>query len=377
VASVSVIVPIFNGIRFLRQFFDSLNLSLPAGSQVILVDDGSTEPVFEAVPELPLAGDLVRIRSEENRGYAAAVNRGFAASKGDYVVQLNTDLVLERESIVKMIELIESRPKVGIVGSKLLFPTTGLVQHIGMGFGYHSKRHIYFQLPANHPLCRVTRPLQVMTGATVAFTRQVLEGIGPLDERYFNYNEDLDHCLKAVAKGYTNYVCSESVAYHWVSQSGPARFVKMRESEAVFWSRWGGHYAVDLGKYMDESVAYLLESNSDLVDRQFDALNLCRSNDETLIFATLEKYWRGITSRIYHIRQFNNPSHTIWLPMATPYWYQDNPRPFIYVVDRHRQLIENRLWFLNRTRLVGEEIIVDLSGCAMTVSEFLDGLDAP
>ncbi|MCP4603491.1 MAG: glycosyltransferase [Proteobacteria bacterium] len=376
-ALISVIVPIFNGSRFLPHFFGSLNLALPANSQVILVDDGSTEPVFEAVPEIPHASEVIRLRNDDNLGYSAAVNRGFAASKGDYVIQLNTDLILDRDCIVEMINLLESRTKVGIVGSKLLFPTTDLVQHSGMGFGHHSKRHIYFQLPANHPLCCITRPIQIMTGATVAATRQVLDEIGPLDEDYFNCNEDIDHCLKAITRGYTNYVCSESVAYHWVSQSGPARFSKIRESEAIFWSRWGRRYEVDLDRFVEESIAHLLHSNSNLTGYQYDVLNLCRSNDELLVFTALEKYWPGIMSRMYHMRQFSNPGDTIWLTMVTPHWYQENPRPFIYVVDRYRQLSENRLWFRNRTRLVVEEVIVDLTGCAMTVSEFLSQPDIP
>ena len=49
---VSVIVPIFNGVAFLPAFFESLDAALPHGSQVILVDDGSTEPIWDTVPPL-------------------------------------------------------------------------------------------------------------------------------------------------------------------------------------------------------------------------------------------------------------------------------------------------------------------------------------
>ena len=49
-----------------------------------------------------------------------------------------------------MIDLIEHEPKVGIVESKLIFPTTGLVQHVGMAFGQYTKPHVYFELPSDH-----------------------------------------------------------------------------------------------------------------------------------------------------------------------------------------------------------------------------------
>ena len=219
-SNVSVIVPIFNGIAFLPSFFESLRSALPDRSQLILVDDGSTEPVFHTVPEMPKISEILRLRNSRNLGYSVAVNRGFDAAKGDIIIQLNTDLILDSSSITAMIDLIEHESNVGIVGSKLIFPTTGLVQHIGMAFGNNTKPHVYFDLPSSHPLCKKTRECQITTGATVAMTRSVLEKVGPLDERYFNHNEDIDHCLKARRCGFRNFACAESVAYHWESQSG-------------------------------------------------------------------------------------------------------------------------------------------------------------
>jgi GT2 family glycosyltransferase len=376
VPRVSVIIPIFNGSRYLSAFFETLKQALPSDTQLILIDDGSTEPVFEAVPALPNASEVIRIRNDHNQGYSVAVNQGFSRSSGDYIVQLNTDLILDPDCIIEMVNLINTKNGVGIVGSKLLFPTTELIQHIGMTFGYHSKKHVYFQLPADHPLCCKTRPMQIMTGATVAMTRQLLDKIGPLDERYFNYNEDIDHCLKAATRGYTNYTCADSIAYHWVSQSGPARFGKIKESEAIFWSNWGSKYDIDLSTFIDEAVHHLIDYDENLLGLDFDIINLCRSNDEKIAISVLEQYWPGIASRVYHYRQFNIPGEMIWLTMALPYWLQENPKPFIYIVDRHQYLSENRLWFRNRMRLVNEEIVVDLTGCAIPLTEFLSILSA-
>lgn len=215
--------------------------------------------------------------------------------------------------------------------------------------------------------------MQIQTGATVAMTRQLLEEIGPLDERYFNYNEDVDHCLRAAHAGYTNYCCSESIAYHWVSQSGPARFSKTRESDAVFWTEWGHRFEVDLPIYVSEGLSYILAQHPQLGDFQFDPLNLCRSEDEELVLAVLESYWPGICERTHHHRQFNSPTETIWLPIALPHWLQQHSRPFIYLVDRYRHLSENVAWFRARRHIVEEELVLDLAGSIMTVSELLNG----
>lgn len=108
--STSIVVPIFNGRRYLSAFFESLAIAIPSQSQVVLIDDGSTEAVFDLIPPLSRAGIVIKLRSERNQGYSAAVNRGFAVCTGDCIIQLNTDLVLDPQCIVEMLEVIEKRP---------------------------------------------------------------------------------------------------------------------------------------------------------------------------------------------------------------------------------------------------------------------------
>jgi GT2 family glycosyltransferase len=369
VPTVSVICPIFNGMNFLPYFFQSLGSALPEQAQLILVDDGSTERVFETVPEIAKASEVLRLRNDQNLGYSVAVNRAFDAANGEIIIQLNTDLILQSNTITAMIDLIEREPKVGIVGSKLIFPTTHLIQHIGMAFGQHTKPHIYFELPSDHPLCVKTRECQITTGATVAMTRTVLEEVGRLDEQYFNCNEDIDHCLKALRSGFKNFVCAESVAYHWESQSGPSRFARVEASEAIFWAKWGGTYQVDLGQFVDEALDYVISCNPALDKARFEILNLSRGVDESIVLEHVTKRWPGIQDRTRQHRQVNNPVERLWLPMLLPYWVVDEPRPFIYLVDHYRELEDNALWFRNRRRIVEDELIVDLSAAAVRTSE--------
>lgn len=367
--TVSVIVPIYNGLAYLPAFFGSLVDALPAGSEVILVDDGSTQPVFDAVPEMPRAGAVMQLRNERNGGYCVAVNRAFAMATGEIIVQLNTDLVLERDCITTMIDLIEAERNVGIVGSKLLQPTTGRVQHIGMAFGDHSHKHIYMDLPADHPLCKRTREVQFQTSATAAMTRTVLERIGPLDEGFYNANDDLDHCMKALHAGFRNFTCAESVAHHWESQSGPARFAGEKVAEALFWARWGGRHAVDLARFVDEALDHLLDEHPVLGEMPFHVLDLTRGGDQPLVFACLAARWPGLAERSRSHRQVAIADTRIRLPLVLPHWIATEPVPFIYMVDRHRELEDNSLWFEGRRRVVDEEVVVDLSGVLLPTSE--------
>lgn len=359
----------FNGVAFLPSFFESLSAALPENCQLVLVDDASVEPVWDTVPEITKADSVVRLRNDRNLGYSVAVNRGFAAATGEIVVQLNTDLILEPDCITAMIDLIEREERVGIVGSKLVFPTTGLVQHVGMAFGNHTKLHIFLELPATHPLCGRTRELQITTGATVAMTRRVLDRLGPLDENYFNHNEDVEHCLLAVKHGFRNFMCAESVAHHWESQSGPARYARVAASEAVFWSRWGTSYEVDLGRFVDEALDHVLQEAPHIGASPFHVLDLSRGPDQPIVLERLSRQWPDVYARVRQFRQMNNLSERLWLPLLLPHWVINEPTPFIYLVDGYRELEENALWFQNRRRVVDDELVIDLTGTALLTSD--------
>jgi GT2 family glycosyltransferase len=366
---VTVIVPIFNGVEFLQAFFGSLAGALPYNSELILVHDGSTQPVWDTVPEFEAAESVVRLRNEANLGYCAAVNRAFPLATGDIVVQLNTDLILDPDCIQAMVGLIEREKNVGIVGSKLVFPTTGLVQHVGMALGNHTKPHVFLEMPTSHPLCGKTRKVQIVTGATAAMTRGVLDKVGPFDERYFNHNEDIDHCLLARKHGFHNFLCADSVAHHWESQSGPARFAGVESAEALFWSRWGPDLDSDLGLFVDEALDHVLKEAPQLEGIPFEILDLSRGADQPIVLDSLSRRWPDVDTRIRHYRQASNHAARLHLPLLLPHWVAQEPIPFIYLVDRYRELSENDLWFANRHRVVAEEFVIDLTGAALLASE--------
>jgi Glycosyl transferase family 2 len=372
VPTVSVIVPIYNSIEHLAAFFESLAAALPDQAQVIVVDDASTQPVLEAIPELPRAGSIVRLRNESNVGIAASTNRAFDVATGEIVVQLNSDLVLDMACITAMIELIERvGSHAGIIGSKLIYPTTGRTQSVGMAFGLCSKRHVFRHLPVDHALCCRTREVQIAAGATVAMTHRVLGLLGPLDAQLYNHNPDIDHCLRAAKQGLRNFMCAESVTYHWRNRCGPIRYARVEAAEAAFWSKWGNRWQVDLGRFFDEAIDHLLAATPELERVPFVVLDLTRGADQAIAIEQLEARWEGIGQRVRNFRQMSNDASLLELPLLLPHWISYEPTPFIYLVDSHVELDENAMWFTRRRAVVSEEVIVDLSASVCTTSEFV------
>ena len=369
--TVSVIVPVFNGIEHLPAFFASLAAALPVDTEVIVVDDASTQPVLDAVPELPRAASVACIRNDVNLGNSGAVNRGFEAATGDIVVQLNSDLVLDAGCVTAMVDFIAGgADDVGIVGSKLIYPTTGRTQSVGMAFGQHSKRHVYRHLPEDHPLCCRTREVQVVTGATAAMTRRVVEALGPLDDRLYNHNLDLDHCLRAREIGLRNFMCTDSLAYHWRNRSGPIRYARVEAAEAAFWGKWTGRYDVDLARFFDEALDHVLATAPQFEGPGLTVLDLSRSSDQEIAIERLEARWKGIGRTIQPFRQMSNNAERLSLPLVLPHWISQDPNPYVYVVDSHQELEENAMWFTQRRSVVAEELIIDLNASVCTTSEF-------
>jgi GT2 family glycosyltransferase len=367
---VSAIVPVYNGGAYLPAFFESLAAAAVDGMQLVIVDDGSTEAVGPVFPGGGPYGEIRVVTNETNLGYAAAVNRGFALADGEVIVQLNTDLLLGPDCLHALLRGLASRPRAGIVGSKLVFPTTGRIQHVGMAFGRWSRRHIFFDMPADHSLGR-TRKVQMMTGAVAALTRPVLDRLGPLDEGYYNYNEDVDHCLRAARLGLENWLIADSVAYHWVSQSGPARFAGIREAEALFWSNWGEKRSVDLGEFVAEAIEHILSVRPDLAGFPVVPLDLTRSADHRILLEEIERFWPGAVARTVSRRVRPHGDGSLRLPMLLPHWTVRSAMPFIYLVDRLSDLTENRLWLETRLGLVEEEILLDTTGAIYLASAFL------
>ncbi len=111
---VSVVMPCRNDGAYLPEAVASLRASKGAELELILVDDGSTDEATLKAVESVSFPRLTRLRTE-GIGPAAARNRAIAAAKGDYILPLDADDMIEPDYIAKAAAVLDSRPEVGIV----------------------------------------------------------------------------------------------------------------------------------------------------------------------------------------------------------------------------------------------------------------------
>ncbi|MGB3266081.1 MAG: glycosyltransferase [Microcoleus sp.] len=111
---VSVIIPAYNGDRYIAQAVESVLAQTLTDWEIVIVDDGSTDETHQVLqPYL----DKIRYVYQENRGVAAARNRGIQEAKGEFIAFLDQDDFFEPDKLAAQIALFRSSPSLGIVNS--------------------------------------------------------------------------------------------------------------------------------------------------------------------------------------------------------------------------------------------------------------------
>jgi GT2 family glycosyltransferase len=226
---VSIVILNYNTREHLRTCLRSLGSAGTSASferEVLVVDnasiDGSADMVAAEFPWVTL------IRAPRNGGYAYGNNLGLAQARGDAILLLNPDTQLSPDAVVRLKELLDQHADAGVVGPKLVrpngsmhlacrrsFPTPPVAFYRISGLSRlfpKSPRFGRYNLTYLDPDQAVE--VDAVCGACLLIRRSVVERIGPLDERFFMYGEDLDWCLRARQAGWTVRYEPEVVVLH-------------------------------------------------------------------------------------------------------------------------------------------------------------------
>jgi len=235
----------------LRSIYDhASSLSL----EVLVVDNGSSDGSAALVrarfPKVWL------IANAENVGFARANNQGIQASRGRYVMLLNSDTEVQTGALDTLVRFLENHPAVAAAGPYLL-NSDGSLQpscHPVLTPEREFWRLAFLDelLPlATYPMGRwdahTPRPVEVIKGACLVIRRAALEQIGLLDERYFIYSEEMDLCLRLARAGWQLYWVPEArVVHHGAAstkQVAETMYLELYRSklqfQAKFFGRWG------------------------------------------------------------------------------------------------------------------------------------------
>jgi GT2 family glycosyltransferase len=205
--------------------------------QVVVVDNASTDGSASGLGDLDLPLHL--ICNGKNRGFGAACNQGARGSSADYLLFLNPDVRLFKNSLTRPLGFMEQpeNEKVAIAGIQLSdasgrvartcarFPTPGrfFSKMLGLDRLFPQRFPSHFMREWDHG---ETRFVDHVIGAFFLVRRSVFESLGSFDERFFVYLEDLDFSYRGHQMGWKSVYLATAQAYH--AGGGTSNQIKAR-----------------------------------------------------------------------------------------------------------------------------------------------------
>jgi GT2 family glycosyltransferase len=248
----TVVMPVHNHAALTARCLEEL-LARPdeALAEIVVVDDGSTDSTPALLEQR--GRDVHVVRHDSNMGYASSCNDGAAVAACEWVVLLNNDTIPQQGWLDNLVRYASARERVGVVGSKLLFPDD-TIQHAGVVFDRDlTPQHIYVGFPADHPAVATSREFQAVTGACLLIRRGLFQELGGFDTAFWNIYEDIDLCLRLRRHGYEVHYCHESVLYHLESATRDPD--PDHRSIELFLERWQGFvYQDDIRYYAEDGL---------------------------------------------------------------------------------------------------------------------------
>jgi GT2 family glycosyltransferase len=209
---VSVIIPTWNGCALLRAALGSLRSQTFSDFETIVVDNGSRDGTLAMLEaEHP---DVVVLPFAENRGFAVAVNAGVRAARGNVLVLLNNDVETEPQWLEAIVRVLDARPDVGSVASKMVsLRDPGVIDSVGAAMGLFA--YDIGRGARDGPRFGTGHEILCPCAGAGAYRREVFEAVGQFDEAFFAWFEDVELGIRAQLAGFKCwYEPSARVRHH-------------------------------------------------------------------------------------------------------------------------------------------------------------------
>lgn len=200
-------------------------------AEVFVVDnvskDDSVEMVRNKFPQ------VVLIANQENVGFSRANNQAMRLAKGEYVLLLNPDTLVEEDTFKKCIQWMDEHPQGGGLGVRMVdgsgkflpeskrgipFPMTSFYKISGLYrlFPHSSSINHYYLGNLSE---MENNEVEILSGAYMFMRKKALDEVGLLDEDFFMYGEDIDLSWRILKGGYKNYYLADTRIIHYKGES--------------------------------------------------------------------------------------------------------------------------------------------------------------
>ncbi|MGW5149704.1 glycosyltransferase family 2 protein [Rhodococcus koreensis] len=240
---VSVVIVTYNSAAVIEQCMSVLGSDRDL--DIIVVDNNSIDDTIARVSEVSPSARVVR--SDENLGFAGGVNRGVSEARGEYVLLLNPDAVVDAESICALSRILDADRSIGVVaplldkpGERLEIRECGrkpnlwrvLCHYSGLSrLAGHSPLVEGLYLLKRHSSVE-TRDVDWVSGACMLVRRDTWARTGGLSRRWFMYAEDIEFCLRVKESGERVVTAPSVTGIHLIGESSTAATVSRAPNSA-------------------------------------------------------------------------------------------------------------------------------------------------
>lgn len=255
-----IIIPVYKAPEWVKLCVYALftNTNHDLINKVFLINDCDDEFTTNCLKNLKskYGNKIILKQNDKNLGFIKTVNRGLELSTAKYVLLLNSDCLLAKNGIQKLINHLEQNPKIGLI-CPLASNAANITIPIPEGWSYTQidsllEKHFLGQ---NFNACTVV-------GNCLMITRNCINKVGYLDESYgTGYGEETDYQFKAMAKGFEAKVAIDTFVFHKSEASfgtSKEKQARLQKNRNLFFSRWGDQYNQELKKYnQNDPVKYV------------------------------------------------------------------------------------------------------------------------
>ncbi len=229
---ISVIIVNYNVREFLEQCLDSVQRALKSiPSEIIVVDNASVD---DSVPMIRQRfPQVMLIENKKNVGFSAANNQGLEVARGQFIVLLNPDTVVQEDTFTKLLDFFARTPDASAATCKIInpdgtfsvdcrhsipTPLTAFWKVVGLSRLF-PKSKIFGRYNLTYLNENDTYQVEAISGSFMMMRREIVKKVGKLDEDFFMYCEDIDYCHRINKAGGKIYYVPDSQIIHYKGES--------------------------------------------------------------------------------------------------------------------------------------------------------------
>ncbi|MBR3199000.1 MAG: glycosyltransferase [Bacilli bacterium] len=245
-----IIIPIYNSLNWVKMCITAVyeNTNACDIGEVILINDKSDKETTLYLRKISKQYFNIRlIENKKNLGFVKSCNYGMSIAKSDYILLLNSDCLLSKDAVGKMMRAMQKDKKIG-----LLCPISSKAANISFpllpGYNYQSLNTLFEKKFKGKMFDACT-----VVGNCLMISKECINKTGVFDEVFGKgYTEETDYQFKAHAQGFKAKVLIDTYVFHEcrVSFGESDEQLAIRKSHLdIFFKRWGEEYNKKMEKY--------------------------------------------------------------------------------------------------------------------------------